>query len=83
MPSNARRKRLEQESESKARADLRLSSQRGRGASRMRQLGYVLVQVWLDQEELRAIKARHPRARLAALLRKLACENVGLPFLPR
>jgi hypothetical protein len=53
---------------------------RKKGASRMVQLGYHQVQVWLDPKELAAVRAAHPSESLATLLRRLACEDAGHEF---
>jgi hypothetical protein len=53
---------------------------RRRGASRMTQLGYTQVQIWLDEKELAAIRVKHPSDKLASLARRLLVEDAGIAF---
>ena len=57
-----------------------------RGSSRMKELGYRLVQVWVDERECEAFKieAREEgEHRLAHWLRKVACQAANIRFVRR
>ncbi len=62
-----------------------ISGTRKRGASRMREQGYKLVQLWLDPAEHAAIlkEARSTSMQLASWIRRVACEESGHNFRKR
>ena len=53
------------------------------GSARMRELGYRLVQVWLDPRELEAVQRMFPGEKVASLLRRLVCEATLIRFTSR
>lgn len=57
-----------------------IPADRKTGASRMIQLGYKQVQVWLDAKELQAVQLAAGARPLAAWMRELACREAGIHF---
>jgi len=53
---------------------------RKKGATRMRELGYIQVVLWLDPEEARRIKYAIRGVPLATEARRLLCEVAKIPF---
>jgi len=53
---------------------------RKRGSARMRQYGYLRVEIWLNEKERQAFVEKFPGESIAAKIRELLCFELRIPF---